>query len=146
MYPAPSPRKGNGNMNNRELDAKIAELMGWELGDISTNPNGGLPVWKTGKGKDFIVKEFLPWEPSTDIAAAMQVDKEDWLWSFFETPTQLQVTLYTSLEIWGRRPFDMQLITDEIITIDVNWNECATKAEVYALGRCLAALKAVEDK
>ena len=81
---------------------------------------------------------------STDISVAWQVDKPDWYWVFTEMPNKLQITLYPSREAWDKRPFEMYPYPKETIHVDVNWNDHKTKAEVYALGRCRAALKAVQ--
>lgn len=67
------------------------------------------------------------WSPSTNIAAAWQVDRPTWVWRFYEAKYGLEVTLDFS----GRTVF-----------ADVLWSEVGNKALAYALGRCRAALKA----
>ena len=135
-------------LEGRELDTKMAELMGWRL--VADNANA--LTWSDDESKEFPAGKLYTWfdtsypsfRPSTDIAAAWLVDKPGWYWTFFETPIFLQITLYPSIEVWHKRPGDYQVLQKEIIIITVNWDECKTKAEVYALGRCRAARMAAE--
>ena len=128
-------------MSDRELDALIwlwlndkpLDLLKCRYVDGDIQPPAGYPAG-----------HISPPHYSRDIAAAWLVDKPGWFWDFFETPTYLQVTLYPSLEIWAKRPHGMHPYPKEIICVKVNWDECDTKAEVYALGRCRAALMAAE--
>lgn len=107
----------------RETDALIAErVMGF-----SEIWHGTMPSYWDGDAQ-----RLLP-RYSTDIAAAWEVDKPEWRWLFCEHPKRLTILLW-----------DGFLGDDPIATAHVKWDEVETKSEAYALGRCRAALKAVE--
>jgi hypothetical protein len=126
-------------LEGRELDAKVAE----EIFDKPPSYYDCPHFDKNGRILSFCSCPDLP-RCSTDIAAAWLVDKPGWYWNFHEAPNHLQITLYPSKELYHKRPWDLQPVPKEIVNVKVNWDECKTKAGVYALGRCRAALMAVE--
>jgi hypothetical protein len=127
----------------REMDALVAErVMGFKVQIVERKRD----TFGTYKVKHYRVGNGFLAEYSTDIAAAWQVDKSDWYWVFSEMPNKLQITLYPSREAWDKRPFEMHPYPKESVHVDVRWDECKTKAEAYALGRCRAALLATEGE
>ena len=159
-------------LEGRELDAAVAEkVMDWHWNDLwgslipreqTAMPSEMWTEWhededglsrkpirgNTVSGLSYngdLFKINLP-HYSTDIAAAWLVDKPGWYWIFHEALNHLQITLYPSKELYHKRPWDLQPYPKGIICVKVNWDERKTKAEVYALGRCRAALKAMEEK
>ena len=107
-------------MNNRELDAKVAtDVMGW-----TAERKPGLPHLWLPPGH-FI----YGWRPSTDIAAAMQVEERiEEMGLIEEYCMHLNEIANAHWDGIKRQPQRWQLIH-------------ATPED-----RCLAALKAVEDK
>lgn len=120
----------------RELDALVAErVMGWlnihrdaytPYGrDVcGTDPSGEGGWDKNGR---MAVRHY-----STDIAAALTVDRSEWRWRFSERLMHLEVTVSD---------------TDGGFSVDVRWSEFTRdgridKAAAYAFGRCKAALMA----
>lgn len=82
-----------------ELDALVAEtVMGWNYVH-SDDCNGGYPSWVTKAGE--VCKEVDSWNPSTDIAAGMQVKDRmnnlGWWWTLFCSPMGKP-----SAELWKR--------------------------------------------
>ena len=122
------------DLTNEQLDVLVAEkVKGWQL----------LPKWPDGSvtamtaGVEIVIIPSLArddaWSPSTDIAAAFQVDRPVWRWEFEELvlydnnadghPT-LEITLYGYLH----------QLADIFIPLDPD-----NKTAAYCRGRCIAA-------
>jgi len=110
------------DLTDAELDVLVAErVKGWQLNSMNVWDGswaGADCHWQAGL--------FPPWQPSTDIACAFQVDKPEWEWAFFEYPTRK----YLIVKLWlGKTGFcHTRLPLDP-----------ANKAAAYCRGRCIAA-------
>jgi len=81
------------------------------------------------------------WSPSTDIAAAWQVDRPGWVWEFQETSHDLTATLYPSPEARSEAIASWPVLPKGVALVRREWGD--DKASTYAWVRCLAALRAV---
>jgi len=128
----------------RELDALVAKkIMGWKLSadasewlDADGEYMKAAEYWYIGGNDD-----ILPWSPSTDIAAAWQVDKPGWVWEFQETSHDLTATLYPSPQARIEAMASYPILPEGVTLVRREWGE--DKASTYAWVRCLAALRAV---
>ena len=112
-------------MNSRELDAKMAELMGWRLlaGD----------TWVDEKKR--VAHPFF--RPSTDIAAAMLV---------LLKLEELGPTAAIRLSNGDGDSCDVDILTDMFCKLNAAHISLDGGLELLPEAICLAALKAVEDK
>ena len=128
----------------RELDALVAEhVMGWKLSadgsewlDADEVYIEDAKYWRIGGNDD-----ILPWSPSTDIAAAWQVDRPGWTWEFQETSHDLTATLYPSPEARSEALTSYPILPEGVVLVRREWLD--DKAGTYAWVRCLAALRAM---
>ena len=124
----------------REMDQLVAErVMGlcikWEKGVACPYCGGemhflGSRAWCL-RCQEYRYHQYKDY--STDIAAAWEVDKEEWYWELLERVNGLLV--YVRIDN-GR---ELQVIG----VSHVDWAEVLSRQAAYALGRCRAALKAL---
>lgn len=116
---------------SRELDAKVAEALGWDLSPFYNSPG-----WTAPKGIDAMhTVRTVPFY-STDIASAWQLDGDGWKWRFEEYAYPSDV----------EDKFEMRL--DVTLWVEVNcytgtvcFDDFTSKAEAYATARCLRFLQ-----
>ena len=119
-------------MNNRELDTKVAEFMGWESQYIEYGGAGGEYVWIMPNGKwqsEPDVPEF-----STDISAALPV-LEKARKSFFST----------TITMWDHTD-KVAIVGDKRQGHNENISVLTVQAETLPLAICKFALRTKENK
>lgn len=113
-------------LEGRELDIAIVEAIGNEFGGyrIAYYETEGISYPCVGGFERFV--------PSRNIAQAMELDGEGWLWEFAERASYLMVAVKSD----NRDSVYFKRYTG------VDWADFPTKAQAYATARCRAFLKA----